>query len=249
MVFSPGTNFFFNNFTNSQEQLLIENLMIESIKIYGLDMYYLPRTLNNLDPLYGADDLSSYDSAWSIEMYIKNVDGFGGEGDLLSKFGLEIRDQITFVVSRRIFSEAVGDVQDQIRPNEGDLVYFPLNNKIFRINFVEHESIFYQMGSLQVYELKCELFEYGGEIFNTGIEYIDGLTSNYSADLLENGALLAENGEVLVEELNRIPLTFEEYDAAAFDSAQGAENEYYQEKGLEIIDFCDFDPFSEGENW
>lgn len=248
MVFSPGTNFYFNNFTNSQEQLLIENLIIESIKIYGLDMYYLPRTINNLDPIYGADDSSSYDAAWNVEMYIKNVDGFAGDGDLLSKFGLEIRDQITFVVSRRIFSEAVGDVQDQIRPNEGDLIFFPLNQKIFRINFVEHESIFYQMGSLQVYELKCELFEYSGEVFNTGIEYVDGLTSNYSMDLLENGSLLTEEGYVLVDEIQGIPLGFEQYESA-FDTSIGSENDYYQEKGLQIIDFSEFDPFSEGENW
>lgn len=248
MVFSPGTNFYFNNFTNSQEQLLIENLIIETIKIYGLDMYYLPRTINNKDPIYGEDSLSSYDSAWSIEMYIKNVDGFGGEGDLLSKFGLEIRDQITFVVSRRIFSEAVGTVEDQLRPNEGDLIYFPLNNKIFRINFVEHESIFYQMGSLQVYELKCELFEYGGEVFNTGIEYVDDLTADFNMDLLSDGALMTEEGYNLITEVNGLPISFEEYESQ-FDISINSENDYYQEKGLEIIDFSEYDPFSEGTEW
>ena len=210
-------------------------------------MYYVPRTINNSDPIYGSDDSSSYDAAWPIEMYIKNIDGFGGEGDLLSKFGLEIRDQITFTVARRIFSEAVGDVQDQIRPNEGDLIFFPLNNKIFRINFVEHESIFYQMGSLQVYELKCELFEYSGEVFNTGIDYIDGLTTNYNMNILDDG-MTTESGDILVDETQEIPLGFED-STSIFDITIGSENDYYQEKGLEIIDFTEFDPFSEGSNW
>lgn len=243
----PGTNFYFNNFSNSQEQLLIENLIIESIKIYGLDMYYLPRTINNRDPIYVADDSSSYERAWPVEMYIKNVDGFGGEGDLLSKFGLEIRDQITFTISRRIFSEAIGDPDEQIRPFEGDLIFFPLNNKIFRINFVEHESIFYQMGSLQVYELKCELFEYSGETFDTGIDYIDGLTEKFDMNLL-NGGLVTEQGFNLVDEQQGIPLCFEEQ-ISSFDTEIVSENDYYQEKGLEIIDFSEFDPFSEGVNW
>lgn len=98
-----ATNFFFNNFQSSQEQLLLENLIIESIKIYGEDMYYLPRTINKKDELYGTDDISTYDSAVLVEMYIKNVDGFQGDGNFMSKFGLEIRDQVTFTIAKRRF--------------------------------------------------------------------------------------------------------------------------------------------------
>ena len=99
-------------------------------------MYYIPRKLNNYDPVYGADDQSSYEQAIMIEMYIKSINGFSGDGSFLSKFGLEIRDQVVFSVAQRIFSEEVGTVTTQVRPNEGDLIYFPLNNKCFQIKFV-----------------------------------------------------------------------------------------------------------------
>lgn len=242
----PGINFFFNNFTNSMEQNLIEELIIESIKIYGIEVFYLPRTIVNKDTLYGSDDSSLYDSFHTIEMYIKNVNGFAGEGDLLSKFGLEIRDQITFTVARRTFGEVVANNEDQIRPNEGDIIYFPLNNKIFRINFVEHESIFYQMGSLQVYDLKCELFEYSGEIFNTGIDAIDNLAADYDMNIVGEGLITEDGLYSLADETNCLPILFEDYSNPAMEELT-AENEYFQQEGSDIIDFSEFDPFAEGE--
>ena len=132
-----ATNFFFNNFQSSQEQLLLENLIIESIRIYGQDMYYIPRKLNNYDNVYGADDQSSYENAYSIELYIKSVDGFSGDGDFMSKFGIEIRNQVVFSVAQRRFNEEIGDYTTQVRPNEGDLIYFPLNKKCFQIKYVK----------------------------------------------------------------------------------------------------------------
>ena len=170
-----ATNFYFNNFTNSQEQHLIEDLVTESIKIYGHDVYYLPRTLVARDSLYNQDDLSTFDSAYLVDMYIKNVEGFEGEGDLFQRFGVEIRDQITFVISQRTFDLEISTSTSLIRPNEGDLIFLPLNNKPFEIKFVEHEAVFYQMGSLQTYEMTCELYEYSGERFNTGITSIDNI--------------------------------------------------------------------------
>lgn len=170
-----ATNFYFNNFTNSQEQHLIEDLVTESIKIYGHDVYYLPRTLVARDSLYNQDDLSTFDSAYLVDMYIKNVEGFEGEGDLFQRFGVEIRDQITFVISQRTFDLEISGATSLIRPNEGDLIFLPLNNKPFEIKFVEHEAVFYQMGSLQTYEMTCELYEYSGERFNTGITSIDNI--------------------------------------------------------------------------
>ena len=170
-----ATNFYFNNFTNSQEQHLIEDLVTESIKIYGHDVYYVPRTIVARDSLYNQDDLSTFDSAYLVDMYIKNVEGFEGEGDLFQRFGVEIRDQITFVISQRTFDLEISTATSLLRPKEGDLIFLPLNNKPFEIKFVEHEAVFYQMGSLQTYEMTCELYEYSGERFNTGITSIDNI--------------------------------------------------------------------------
>jgi len=168
-----GKNFYFENFSNSMEQNLIEDLVIESIRIYGVDTWYLPRTISNKDEIFNEDTLSIFDDAYNVEMYIKNVDGFEGEGDFLSKFGLQIRDSMTLTVAIRTFDAEVGAHSEQVRPNEGDLIYFPLNNKFFEVMHVEHEAIFYQMGSLQTYDLRCELFEYSGERFRTGQDFID----------------------------------------------------------------------------
>jgi hypothetical protein len=161
------------------EQNLIEDLIIESIRIYGFDIWYIPRTIVAKDELLNEDDLSTFNSAYMIETYIKNVDGFGGDGDFLSKFGLQINDTMTLTIAMRKFMEDVALFDGEVRPNEGDLIYFPLNRKIFEVKFVEHEAIFYQMGKLQTYDLRCELFEYSQERFNTGIEEIDTLLAPY----------------------------------------------------------------------
>jgi hypothetical protein len=194
-----ATNFYFNNFTNSGEQNLIEDLIIESIRIYGHDLWYIPRTLVAKDELLNEDDLSTFNSAYMVEMYIKNVEGFEGDGDFLSKFGLQIRDSITFTIAVRKFNSEVGLYNEEVRPNEGDLIYFPLNRKIFEVQHVEHEAIFYQMGSLQTYDLRCELFEYSQERFNTGVLEIDTLfnryilTTNSAIANVESVDLLADN--------------------------------------------------------
>lgn len=161
------------------EQNLIEDLIIESIRIYGFDVWYIPRTLGAKDELLNEDDLSTFNSAYMMEMYIKNVEGFGGDGDFLSKFGLRINDTMTLSVAIRRFNEDVGQYTEEVRPNEGDLIYFPLNRKMFEVKFVEHEAIFYQMGALQMYDLRCELFEYSQERFNTGVYDIDTLFNKY----------------------------------------------------------------------
>jgi hypothetical protein len=176
-------NFYFENFSNSMEQELIEDLVIESIRIYGQDVWYLPRTIANKDELYNEDTLSIFDDAYLVEMYVKNVDGFEGEGDFLSKFGLQIRDSMTMTVAIRSFNQEVAVHGDDVRPNEGDLLYFPLNNKFFEVMHVEHEAIFYQMGQLQTYDLRCELFEYSGERFETGQDFIDDYWADKGYDI------------------------------------------------------------------
>ena len=240
-----GTNFYFNNFTNSSEQRLIEDLIIESIKIYGQDMYYLPRRFGSLDPVYTEDAASFYDRAYPIELYIKNVDGFQGDGDFLSKFGVEIRDRVTFTMARRIFSDEIGSNEGTTRPYESDIIYFPLNKKLFKIMFVEHEAIFYQLGALQTFDVVCELFEYSGETFTTGIPEVDVLTKKYEFDFTEAG-LLTETGDLLTDEQENLPILFEEY-AQKTDILD--DGDMFQQQGNTFLDFTEIDPFAEGRRW
>lgn len=168
------TNVFFNPKVRS-EQSLYEDLVIESLKLYGQDVMYIPRETITPDEILN-EEYSKYASAYMVEMYIGNVDGFEGEGNLYTKFGLEIRDQATFIVSKRRFSQLV-QIDDnairQERPREGDLIYLPLSKGLFEIKFVEHESPFYQLSNLPTYEMQCELFEYSAEKFETGIRDVD----------------------------------------------------------------------------
>lgn len=237
-----ATNFFFNNFSSSAEQDLISDLVLESIKIYGLDVYYIPKTEVNKDKIYGEDSLVEYSKSYLIDMYVKNVDGFEGEGDFLSKFNIEIRDQITFTVSKRNFEAEISREEVGItRPREGDLVYFPLNKKIFQIKFVEHEPVFYQIGSLQMYDLKCELFEYSNETLNTGINDIDKLQTSYSTSM-NIFAVKNEDGSVLVDE-DGYAIVTEEFDIESQDTL--SDNQDIQNEADSILDFTESDPFSE----
>ena len=154
--------------------------------MYGQDVYYIPRQLIAVDEILN-EDYSRFVDAYAVEMYIETVDGFAGEGDLLSKFGVEIRDQATFVVSRRRWEQLVGVWNNQInnlRPNEGDLIYLPLSNSIFEIRFVEHEQPFYQLNNLPTYKLQCELFEYNQEEIETGIRDVDRVQERFSTQLV-----------------------------------------------------------------
>lgn len=177
-----ATNSYFTQGT-AGEQGLIQDLVDEQIKIFGKDVKYMPRTLVDRDSLFGEDAMSTFDSAHEIEAYVANVDGFTGDGDLFSKFGVRISDQATFIISRRRFTQAVDDNATLIvegRPNEGDLIYFPLAKKIFEIKFVEHEAPFYQLNNLYVWELRCELFEYSDEDFETGDTTIDAIETRFA---------------------------------------------------------------------
>jgi len=184
---------YFNHTTNTAEQRLIEDLVTESIKIYGIEVGYLGKTIVAKDELYTEDEEAKFEEVTDVVMYIKSADGFQGEGDFLSKFGLEIRDQMTLCVARRHFAESVEQEQNIFRPREGDLIFLPLNEKMFQINFVEHEPVFYQMGSLQFYELTCELFEYSNERFNTKIDVIDQIQTTHSLDIYSEVEMTTEN--------------------------------------------------------
>lgn len=245
----PTTNFYFNNFENTMEQRLIESLIIESIKIYGIEVFYMPRTLVAKDNLFGEDVLSKFEDAYAIEMYIKSVDGFSGDGDFLSKFGLEIRDEMVLTVSQTRFHEEISDAlttEEIGRPAEGDLIYFPLNNKIFEVKFVEHEAVFYQMGSLQTYDLTLELWEYSHEQLNTDIAAIDAIETAYSGDmsfyqlLMEDGSVLAyENGDTAMNDGYRI----EDTDSLANNEFFTAQTQ--QGSSLNFVDWSESNPFGE----
>ena len=158
------------------EQRLIEDLTVEAIKMHGEDMVYIPRTLMNEDKLFGEDTQSKFDDGYSLEMYIESADGFEGDGDFVSKFGLEIRDSVSLVFAKKRFEQVVTVNEASIpKPREGDLIYFPLSKGLFEIKFVEHENPFYQLGKLHTYKVSCELFVYSHEEIDTGYSDIDAL--------------------------------------------------------------------------
>ena len=248
------SNLYFNNYAFSGEQNLIEDLIVESIKIYGMDVQYLPRTIVAEDSFFGEDPLSKFTDSYEMEMYIKNVEGFEGEGDFLSRFNLEIRDQITFTVSQRRWAEEVtlGDTHTDDegnnigRPAEGDLIYFPLTGKIYEVKFIEHESIFYQMGALQTYDLPCELFQYSHEVIDTGRTAIDQIEDDYSGDAL-NFQITDEAGNIFTFE-DRAYILQEGYRIENTDKS--ANNEFFgASTNIDFIDFSEGNPFSEGANW
>tara|TARA_R110000782_G_scaffold33221_11_gene80394 strand:- start:1712 stop:2572 length:861 start_codon:yes stop_codon:yes gene_type:complete len=160
-----------HNKTNEQD--LFADIVIESIKFYGEDIYYLPRDVVTKDNILNEDVESSFDSSYLVEMYIENTEGFEGEGNLMAKFGLEIRDEATFIVAKRTWNTLVGGLENQIRPLEGDLLYLSLSKSFFEISFVEHEQPFFQLSNLPVFKLQAKLFEYNDEDFNTGVPELD----------------------------------------------------------------------------
>jgi len=205
-------NAFYNQYAEvKQEQNLVEDLIIEAIKIYGLDAYYLPRTHVNLDALYTEDTLTKFDDALELELYIKTYDGFLGQQEFLSKFGLQVDESITFTVAKKRFTQSLTesilteynhnvilenkdnlikeqtyDYADILRPREGDLVYLPLAGYMYEIKFVEHIETFFQLGKLYTYEIKCDRYEYSSEVLDTDIAAIDGIETDLSADISIN---------------------------------------------------------------
>ncbi len=197
-----ATNTYFTQGTTG-EQDLHESLVTEQIKMFGKNVYYIPRTLVKTDSVFGEDTMSKFEGAFEIEAYIEDNTGFRGDGDMFSKFGVQISDQATFVVSRTRFTAAVDDNAELIvegRPNEGDLVYFPMANKIFEIQFVEYEVPFFTLGKQYTWGLRCELFQYSDEDFETGITAVDAVEVNYanaiSVNVAEGGS-----GDYVAEEI------------------------------------------------
>lgn len=263
-------NRYFNQYSPvKKEQNLVEDLIIEAIKIYGVDVYYLPRTHVNLDRLYAEDASMRFTDALEMEMYIKSFDGFMGQEDFLSKFGLQIDESITFVIAQKRFSQALktcfltersyniiteeGDelLQEQtynyegiLRPREGDLLWFPMAGYLYEVKFTENIENFYQLGKLYTYELRCERYEYSSEKLDTGISDIDNVEELFSQSSEFVPKILSEADELILNE-DGTYIVWDEINIERQDVT--AENEYLQSKIGEddILDFSERNPFSE----
>lgn len=241
-------NPFFNQYSTATEQNLHEDLIIESIQIYGFDVLYIPRVSLDTDNIYTEYSKSAFIGAIPIEMYLKDVMGFGGQGDFVSGFGLEMRDTMTLSMAKKRFNQDVvantlfttyasanvaingntllltDQSVDISRPREGDLIHFPLANTTYEIRFTEHEEIFYPLGKLQTYEIRCEQFEYSNEFFATGNTSLDTSMNALSlkTTVSANSAAIANNDLL-------------------------SQNFFIEQEADEIIDFTDMDPFASGE--
>lgn len=244
------TNFYFQSGLTSgttNEQRLIEDLIIESLKIYGQDIYYLPRTQVATDDIFDEDTLSQFTQAYPLEMYIQNVDGFEGQGELFTKFGIEIRDQATFVLSKRRWEQMVqtsgGEFSLEARPSEGDLLFFPLTGSMLEIKMVEFQNPFYQLSKINVFNLQCETFEYSSEVINTGIAVIDNIYAEQNIDMFLYQFLL-EDGTLLLQE-DGTSIILEDY--ALTKSTERTDNTDFilENEADDILDFSEVNPFGE----
>ena len=253
------TNVYFDTGTTS-EQRLYEDLIIEQLKIYGQDVYYLPRKLANKDTIFGEDPASSFDDSYIIEMYVDNSDGYMGEQEIIKKFRLELRDDIRFTLSKLRWEQLIKNNSHLVaeRPQEGDLVYFPTTKAFFEIQFVEHEQPFYQQSALPVYKLSCTRFEYSSERIDTGIAEIDKVEDSLSTDTmnfqftLENevGSLLLENDlggiEYFINEDFTMATQQPVDQGKAFETAAGTNTSSTSD---DILDFSERNPFGEVDDY
>ena len=231
------------------EQLLIQDLIVESLKIYGKDMYYIPRQLYAKDTILGEDPLSRFEHAFPLEMYIEDVDGFQGQGVFLQKFGIQVEKTATFVVARKRWEQLVGKYNVSIipnRPSEGDLIYFPMTRGLFEIKFVENQDPFYELGNLYVYKLRVELFQYSSERIQTGEAEIDAIEEVYSLNSL-NYKIINEDGvtAILQESSGTERSYFLDETLNIDDIEPFANNADLVEDTNDDIDFADINPFGE----
>jgi hypothetical protein len=207
-------------------------------------MYYCPRTLIAKDDIYGEDTISEYKSAYYIDLYIRNFDSYEGDGNFLSKFNLEIRDQMTLTVSVRNFMNEIGNIEMIDRPQEGDLIYIPMLDRLLVIKYVNKNPVFYQMGAIQMYDLVCEMFEYSSERFNTGIEAIDSIETNLSLDASEYALLTQDRYIITDQDGYQIVQGGYNFEEQARDPYE--DNTEFETEGESILDWTQIDPFSEG---
>ena len=246
------TNVYFDTGTRP-EQALYEDLIIEQLRIYGQDVYYIPRNMDGVDDIFGEDKSSSFDDAYMIEMYVDNVDGYEGEKELMSKFGLDIQDDATFTVARRRWEQFIAVDNNLLvssRPNEGDLIFWPKGNKLFEITFVDHDDPFYAVQNLPTYKLKCKTFEYASEVIDTGIAELDAIEDNNSLDMLSHqltletetgsGSIIMENS---VENSAASYIILETYNVSTID--ENSQNDIFESEDDNVLDFTESNPFGD----
>ena len=272
------------------ERSLYQNLIKEAIQIYGHDVYYVNRETVALDNVLGEDALSKYTNAEPIEMYVEDGAGFGGDKEIISQFGLENRNEITFVVSKERFQEMDSQINleegegsialesgtidqtgnssnlssftgnfyilqdtattDADRPQEGDLVYHPIFEKMFEINFVDHDEPFYQLDNNPVYKLRCKQFEYASEVIDTGIATIDAIEGDLSTDARQFQITLEnEVGSILLENaadtgIDSYIIT-EDYIVGDYDTDKTSQNELFDQLDDTVLDFSESNPFGD----
>ena len=272
------------------ERSLYQNLIKEAIQIYGHDVYYVNRETVALDNVLGEDALSKYTNAEPIEMYVEDSESFGGDKEIISQFGLENRNEITFVVSKERFQEMDSQINleegegsialedgsidqtdnfstvstltgnfyilqdiattDADRPQEGDLVYHPIFEKMFEINFVDHDEPFYQLDNNPVYKLRCKQFEYASEVIDTGIATIDAIEGDLSTDsrqyqiTLENevGSIQLENS---ADTGGASFIITEDYIVGDYDTDKTSQNELFDQLDDTVLDFSESNPFGD----
>ena len=272
------TNPYFKNFNSKRHQFLAESLIVESIRRFGYDIKYIPRKIGNIDHIFGEDTTSSFERATTVEVYIKNVDGFAGQGRFLSKFGVEVRDTITFTMAvlrfnqiktPKLMDERGTTIQlenrpiyqpnssfaieiegnqtpytiESDKPLEGDLIFFPMVNKLFEIKYVNFETIFYQTGALQVYDLECEMYEYSNEDFSTPETNINDLLNGLSTDVRDTSVILEDNTHLVLENTGRVIL--EEY--SINEGVVVANNSVFESEATDVVDFSEKSPLVRGD--
>lgn len=216
-----SSNPYFQWYNQTNEQNFIDDLIVESIKNHAHDVYYLPRTGIGEDGVLGEYAIAKFNTACAVEMYVKTVDGFGGEGELVSKFGFEVKNQIVLTISVRSFQQFIRPFFEMQRPREGDCVWIPMLGVVYQITFVNKSAIFYTLGKLNTYELTMELLDYSNEQFNTGIEEIDNKYKPF-------------------ENMSSNTYSLESYD-------RQADNQSIQVSANNVLDFTELDPFEIGQ--
>lgn len=252
------TTQWFRQYSSQGEQQLASDLVDEVISIHGVEVYYVPRVQMNTDTVMPDDKLSKFYNAYPITVYLKNVEGFGGQGDFLTQFGLELRDQVTFTVSRKEFKKNVFDRdklfqftgrtwsgEPVLRPREGDIVYLPMNQKMYSIRFVENEAIFYQFGKLQCFDLQSELYAPNNELYDTGVPEIDAVFAQYGLAQQTNDTLADASGkDILTSADGEYAIKFDSGVDPNSGSAEDHSEDIDQDANT-IIDFNNNDPFGE----
>lgn len=229
------TNPYFKHQGYKPTQNLFEELSEESIKINGIDVVYIVKTTDKVDQLFGDNQHGKLKNSFSIEMYLKNARGFEGERDIVNKFGMEIKDNVTLVVSKKRFREEAfklpqfsGRLYPMNRPIEGDLIYLPLSptsDNLYEIKFVENEDVLYQQGDYYTFTLSCELYKYSMEDISTGFSKIDDIRSELVQEVDDNNDGITDY---------------------IMDKKKINDNSQLQTEAADIIDFTEKDPFSEG---